>query len=288
MNKQKVVVIFNPAARGDKARSTESTLRSIARGADLWPTEAPGQGVRLAQEASAQGYQVVVAAGGDGTINEVVNGIAAYPVMLGILPIGTMNVFAYELGLPLKRIRKCWEVIQAGNVAEIDLARANGRYFVQLAGVGLDAQAVAATDINMRRTIGPLSYVLAAAQVMSHPPPRLQITGLAGRHFEASFALIGNGRHYGGPFCLFTQAHNRDGLLDLLVFRNLGYLDMFRYLQGLLLGKPEQLPDVEYLQVPAVSVTSDRDTPVEVDGEVLMRTPVHFELAPARLRVLVP
>lgn len=288
MNKQKVVIIFNPAAKGDKARSVESTLRSIVEDAELWPTDGPGQANCLAQRAAAEGYEVVVAAGGDGTINEVVNGIAQCPVALGILPVGTMNVFAYELGLPLSQIRDCWEVIRRGNVAEIDLALANNQYFVQLAGVGLDAQAVEATDLTMRRTIGPLSYVLAAAQVIGHPPPRLQIGCASGQRLEASFALIGNGRHYGGPFCIFTQAHNRDGLLDLLVFRNQGYLDLFRYLQGILLGKPEQVPDIEYLQVPAVSVTSDQDTPVEIDGEVSMRTPVHFQLAPKRLRVLVP
>jgi diacylglycerol kinase (ATP) len=288
MNKQKVVVIFNPAAKGDKARSVENMLRSIVRGAALWPTDSPGQGIRLAEQAVHHGYEVIVAAGGDGTINEVVNGIAGRPVTLGILPVGTMNVFAHELGLPSERIRQCWKIIEDGHVAEIDLARANDQFFVQLAGVGLDARAVEATDVTMRRTIGPLSYLLAALQVISDPPPCLQIACAGGRRFEASFALIGNGRHYGGPFSVFTQAQNDDGRLDLLVFRNQGYLDLFRYLQGILAGKPEQMPGVEYLQVPALSVVSDQDTPVEVDGEVSLRTPVRFELAAKRLRVLVP
>lgn len=288
MNKQKVVVIFNPAAKGEKARSVENTLRSIVSGATLWPTNGRGQGIRLAEQAVHDGYGVVIAAGGDGTINEVVNGIAGWPVTLGILPTGTMNVFAYELGLPLEQLRKCWEVIEDGHVAEIDLARANDQFFVQLAGVGLDARAVEATDLTIRRTIGPLSYVLAALQIISSPPPRLQIACADGRQFEASFALIGNGRHYGGPFPVFSQAQNNDGRLDLLMFRNQGYLHIVRYLQGILAGKPEQMPDVEYLQVPALSVVSDQDTPVEVDGEVSLRTPVRFELAPKRLRVLVP
>ena len=94
MNKQNIVVIFNPAAKGEKARSVENTLRSIVRGAALWPTDGPGQGIRLAEQAVHDGYEVIVAAGGDGTINEVVNGIAGWPVTLGILPVGTMNVFA--------------------------------------------------------------------------------------------------------------------------------------------------------------------------------------------------
>jgi diacylglycerol kinase (ATP) len=288
MNKQKVVVIFNPAAKGDKARFVENNLRSIARNVELWATDGPGQALALARQAVAQGSDVVVAAGGDGTINEVVNGIADSSVALGVLPLGTMNVFAYELGLPLPQIQKCWEVIEQGRIKKIDLPSANHQFFVQLAGVGLDAQAVEATDGSMRRNMGPFSYLVSAAQVISLPPPRLEVACGGGRQFEASFVLIGNGRHYGGPFSVFTQAANDDGLLDVLAFRNQGYADMFRYLQGLLLGKPEQVPDIEYLQTASVLVNSNQDTPVEVDGEVSLRTPVCFALSPRQLRVLVP
>ncbi len=286
MNK-KIAVIFNPAARGDKARLLAESLPAAASEAEFWPTEAPGEALELARGAVAQGYDVVVAAGGDGTVNEVVNGLALSPVTLGVLPMGTMNVFAYEIGLPAD-LDGCWDVIQNGRVTEVDLARANDHYFIQLAGVGLDAQAVEATDTTIRRTIGPLSYVLGAAQVIGQTPPKLEIDCGDGTTLAGSFALIGNGRHYGGPFNVFSQAHNGDGLLDLLVFHNQGYLDVIRYLQGLLSGKPEALADVDYLQVRAATISSDQDTPVEIDGEVTMRTPVRFEMAEKRLRVLVP
>ncbi|HEY0790189.1 MAG TPA: diacylglycerol kinase family protein [Chthoniobacterales bacterium] len=288
MNKQKVAVIFNPAAKGEKARFVENSLRSVARNVEWWATDGPGQALELARRAAVQGSEVVVAVGGDGTINEVVNGIAGSPAILGVLPVGTMNVFAYELGLPQQQIQKCWEVIEQGKVKRIDLPSANHQYFVQLAGVGLDAQAVEATDGTLRRSIGPFSYLLSAAQVLGQPPPRLEVRCGGGQRFEASFVLIGNGRHYGGPFPVFTQAANDDGLLDVLAFRNQGYADMFRYLQGLLRGKPEQVPDIEYVQTASVLVSSNQDTPVEVDGEVSLRTPVRFGLSPQPLRVLVP
>src|SRR5258708_17336134 len=92
-------------------------------------------------------------------------------VLLSVLPLGTMNVFAYELGIRSSQLKKCWELIQQGQPKTVDLVLANQSYFVQLAGIGLDALAVQATDLQMRKTIGPVSYLLSAAQVIGRPAP---------------------------------------------------------------------------------------------------------------------
>ena len=105
-------------------------------------TERRGHAAALAEQAAADGLDVVVALGGDGTVNEVVNGLAGSKIALGLLPIGTVNVFAMELGLPSHNLELCWDVIQGENERLADLPSANGKYFVQLAGVGLDAQVV--------------------------------------------------------------------------------------------------------------------------------------------------
>ncbi|MBV9674660.1 MAG: diacylglycerol kinase family lipid kinase, partial [Verrucomicrobia bacterium] len=254
MDKNKVCIIFNPAARGEKAQFLLSRLATLAKEVIIESTQVPGEATKLAINAVKAGFEAVVAAGGDGTINEVVNGIGESGVKLGILPIGTMNVFAYELGLPINEVGRCWEIILQGRLRKIDLALANDQYFVQLAGVGLDAQVLLETDLGQRRMVGPLSYVVSAAHAMSRPAPQLQVTIPGLNTAQASFVLVGNGRNYGGPFCFFPGAKNDDGLLDVLLFKSQGYFEMFRYLQQMLLGNHSTNSDLEYLQCTSLTI----------------------------------
>ena len=233
-----------------------------------------------------KGFTTVVAAGGDGTINEVVNGLSGSQVKLGILPVGTMNVFASELGLPM-RLKEAWKVIQAGHTRDIDLACANRQYFIQLAGVGLDAQVVKETSWQAKRNLGPLSYVISAAQIMARKPPVLHVEA-DGESIDGSFVLIGNGRFYGGPLPFFRDARFDDGLLDVLVFKNQSHLDIARYLAHILVGQHSRLGDVRYLQTKKLHVSSEVAVPVEVDGELAAELPMTFRISSRKLRVLVP
>jgi len=283
----KTIVILNPAARSERAAGLCRNLEEIV-GPDvvLRRTSKPGEARSLARQAVAKGFQRVIVAGGDGTINEVVNGIAGSSVTLGILPMGTMNVFAAELGLP-KGIKECWEVIQAGATRIIDLPEAANHAFVQMAGVGFDAQALKETSRDAKRNLGPLSYVISAAQVAARKPPQL-IVEAEGVSREGSFVLIGNGRYYGGPFPVFRNAKIDDGLLDVIVLKNVGHIDLIRYLQGVLFGTHLGMNDVDYFQTASLTVTSEQEVPVEVDGEVIGNVPVTFQCARQRLRVLIP
>jgi diacylglycerol kinase (ATP) len=287
MDKVKLAIIFNPAARGEKARSLEEKVRSLIGADPFLVTSRPGETVELARQLAQEGYLTIVAAGGDGTVNEVVNGIAGLDVSLGVLPMGTVNVLACELDLPTTQLEQCWEIIQEGFTRSIDLAMANDQYFVQLAGVGLDALAVRETDLNMRKTIGPISYVFAAAQIIGRPAPRLEICFDERETIGGCFVLVGNGRFYGGPLSFFPNAKNDDGLLDVLVFKHQGYLDIIRYLQGVLVGNHADFADIEYRQIHSLRVISDRRIPVEIDGEVRFHTPVQFRIGQHQLRVHV-
>src|ERR1700745_1252175 len=198
MDKVKLAIIFNPAARGEKARLLEEKLRFLTGANTFLTTSRAGEAGELAGQLAQEGYSTIVVAGGDGTINEVVNAIAGLEVSLGILPIGTMNVLAWELGLPTAQLEQCWEIIQQGSIRSIDLAMANDQYFVQLAGIGLDALAVRETDLNFRKTIGPISYIFAAAQIIGRPAPRLEICFNERETMGGCFVLVGNGRFYGG------------------------------------------------------------------------------------------
>lgn len=250
-------------------------------------TSAAGDAEAMAERGVEQGFKTIVAAGGDGTVNEVVNGIAESGVELGILPVGTMNVFAAELGIPNK-LEAAWGVIEQGRVREIDLPHCNGEYFVQLGGVGLDAQVVKATSLESKKALGPLSYVLSLAQISAQTPPQLQIAVEGAGEREGRFVLVGNGRFYGGPLVLFKEAQLDDGLLDVVIFKNQSPWDVIRYVQAIVFGNHPELPDVEYFQAPSVQISGPEGIPYEIDGELSGNLPCRFSFAPTKLRVRVP
>lgn len=284
----RILIILNPAARGEKAGRLLERIRALAVGAEVRVTGESGDATRLAAEGAAEGFRTIVAAGGDGTINEVVNGMAPSGATLGILPVGTMNVFASELGIPGGDPAGAWEVIQRGNTISVDLPMANGTYFIQLAGVGLDAEVVRQTTPDSKRALGPLSYLLTLAQVAATKPPPVVVEDGSGVRREGSFVLIGNGRFYGGPFPLFKNASMGDGLLDVVVFKNQSHWDVARYFQAIAFGTHPGLPDVEYFQTAYARISSCGGVPVELDGEIACELPCEFRVPERRLRVLAP
>jgi len=282
------IVILNPAAHSDRANRWRDHVELLARDCPVRATAQPGEAEVFARHAAAEGFKKIVAAGGDGTVNEVVNGLAGSAATLGLLPVGTVNVFATELGLPVNDLQSCWQIIQADHTRVVDLPRANKKYFVQLAGVGLDAQAVKETSLALKRSLGPISYLISAAQIAARQPPRLFLESENSPISESSFVLIGNGRHYGGPFPFFKHALNDDGLLDVVAFKQLGYLEIIKYLQDVFFSSEIRLPEVEYFQTSRVRITSAEEVPVEVDGELVGNCPVEFAVREQRLRVLAP
>lgn len=284
----KTLVILNPAARSDKAIRLRERIDALSGGAPMRLTSEAGDARRIASDAVREGFEVIIAAGGDGTLNEVVNGIGNAPVRLGILPVGTMNVFATELDIPQGNLERAWAVIEQGRIIEVDLPQANDTHFIQLAGVGLDAEVVRKTTADSKRALGPLSYLLTLVQVAAHKPSRVVLEAEGGRIREGSFALIGNGRLYGGPFPVFKRASLFDGLLDVLVFQNQSHWDVVRYFQAIAFGTHPQLPDVEYFQTSTLRVTSSGDVPVELDGEIAGMLPCLFSMSAQKLRVLAP
>ena len=276
-------VIFNPAARGEKSQRLRRFLESKkSDSVMLAPTQCPGDATRLA--ATAGDHEVVVAAGGDGTINEVINGLNG--AALGVLPLGTVNVFAREMKIPL-RLEAAWALIESGHRRAIDLpcAEAGGkrRYFCQLAGVGFDAQAVRTASWELKKKVGPLSYVWAGLRTLGdrHAPVEIQPQGVAG-----PAVLVGNGRFYGGRFRMFPRAKLDDGLLDVCVFKKCGYLDWLRYGPAIWFGVHPKCRDVEYFQ--ANEFSCNAAVPFELDGEDAGDGPVRFTVMPRALRVIAP
>ena len=291
---------MNPAARSTKAARMVERVRRLQPAPEIHLTEYAGHASVLAEQLAGDGADVVVAVGGDGTVNEVLQGICkvnatrpdpATHAILGTLPAGTMNVFACELGFGgPSNIVTPWHFINEGAVTEIDLWKANETYFLQLAGVGVDAEIVKRTTWEMKKRYGPLSYVLSALQVLRQPLPRitLQVPGEADR--LGCLALIGSGRHYGGPFKVFPQASNSDGKLDVLLFEEgkISLRHMVHLVRGVLTGSYDGANGLSSLQAEQFTITCEPGTAVELDGELCGGTPVTFQKAGFRLRVAAP
>jgi len=282
-------VIFNPAARGEKARRARQFLAGV--GATLLPTQAPGHARQLAAQAVAEGARCIVAAGGDGTINEIVNGMDGAASPLGILPLGTANVFARELRIPLN-LRAAWDVVEAGRTRTVDLgcAEAAGQpqRFVQLAGVGFDAMAVRAVNWKLKKKLGPLSYVWAGLRAQRDCRTRVEVLVDGAVRASGKAVLIGNGRLYGGWFQVFPNAQLEDGRLDVCVFENCRYLDLWRYMQAVVRGAHGRLPDVQCFPASQFECRAAAPVPFEADGELAGECPVRFSVQPGALQVLAP
>jgi diacylglycerol kinase (ATP) len=295
----RICVIFNPTARGDKARRFRRHLDEIASQCALKSTSGPGDARKLAAEAVKEGFGIVVAAGGDGTVNEVLNGIGDVPsgfdrTRLGVLPLGTVNVFARELGIP-SRLEKAWEIIRAGHETMIDLPTvefsSNGerkcRFFAQLAGAGLDARAIELVKWQVKKAIGPLAYVMAGMHALLGPPAAISVS-VGSQTATGGLVLIGNGRLYGGEFRLFPKADLRDGLLEVCVLPRVTWMTLARCSPGLLLrGRlPESVTQV--FQAPSLNLTSPVPAPVQIDGELIGHLPATFSMARSKLKVMAP
>jgi YegS/Rv2252/BmrU family lipid kinase len=291
----RICVIFNPAARGNKARHFRHHLDAIGSQCALKATAAPGDARRLAAEAVGDGYDLIAAAGGDGTLNEVLNGIGDAPdgfarARLGALPLGTVNVFARELKIPL-RLERAWEILRRGNEINIDLPRvefsANGRterrYFVQLAGAGLDARAIELVDWRHKMKVGPLAYVIAGLKVLRETKPIITAQASAGK-FTGELVLIGNGKFYGGPFEIFPQADLRDGMLDICIFPRVDFPTLLRGAPGLVARR--KLPEKLVRRFHAAAFELSGESGFELDGEWAGKLPVKFSVEREKLRVV--
>ncbi len=294
----KPCVIFNPAARGNKAHGFRAHLAEIAHTASLKPTTCAGDARRLAYESVAEGYDTIVAAGGDGTLNEVLNGIAdahALPnVRLGVLPLGTVNVFAKELSIP-SELDKAWRVILAGRDRVIDAAWADystggkpcRRYFAQLAGAGLDSRAIELVDWGLKKRIGPLSYVVAGLKALAGPLPDIEITN-GPETARGQLVLIGNGKFYGGRFAVFPRADLTDGLLEAVVYPKVNLECVARGGWGMLTGNFHSGSNTRQLRGAHFALSCAASVFFQLEGENVARLPVTFGLDPLALRALVP
>lgn len=285
-------LIANPAAGGGaRLAAVRALLEQEGLDAESRLTEGPGSGRAIAREAAARGAAGVIACGGDGTIGEVASGLAGTGVPLGILPAGTMNLFAREIGIP-RRLDAAVAIIAAGRTRAIDLGRVGDRTFVLCAGAGLDARVVAAVSGPLKSRLGKFSYALRApleALRYSYPPFRVIVDG--GPALQATQAILANVRRYADNYEVAPAATPDDGLLDACLFLGRGLRDYARYAAHLRRGRHLMLDDVRLYKGKSFVLrpVDARDrVPFQVDGDYLCDLPVEVQTLPGAVSVFAP
>jgi YegS/Rv2252/BmrU family lipid kinase len=295
----RICVIFNPSAKGEKARRFQHHLDAIGADCTLKLTQTVGDARRLAGEAVRDNFETIVAAGGDGTLNEVINGIGDEPsglerTRLGLLPLGTVNVFAKELGIPIKT-GLAWQTIRRRRETLIDLpavefssgGSTERRYFAQLAGTGLDARAIEMVSWPLKKKFGPLAYVVAGLKALLGK--QSQITAAAATTTDTGeLILIGNGRFYGGRFTIFPEADVRDGLLEVCVFPRVNWLTLALCAWPLLTSGFLPKNAVRRFRSSGLTLASSSQAALELDGDLVGYLPATFSMTHQKLRVIVP
>jgi diacylglycerol kinase (ATP) len=300
------LLIHNPNAGsgGNSRRRTLGQARrifsSVGIEAELIETRGPGDATQMAERATTEGRQLVIACGGDGTLNEVVNGLAAqqngHRVALALLPGGTANILAKELRLPWD-IPGAAERLIRGEVKDIALGLATPleqperkRYFLSVAGAGPDGMIVYSIDLDLKARVGILAYWWQGArEVFRYKFPHFRVV-TGDERLDASLIVVGRTKHYGGPFKITTEADLYADQFELMALTTRSGFRYLSYLPPLYMGKLRGIEGVHYWKTKSIVCEPLDSNPVyaQIDGEPLARLPVEFKIVPQALKLLIP
>jgi diacylglycerol kinase (ATP) len=274
-----------------KIKLIEQGMATAGLAYDLTETTHPNHGLELARQAAEEGWRVIIAAGGDGTINEVVNGMmhGTGRSALGIIPFGSANDLADVLDLPRDVTSAC-QRIAANNMRTIDVGLVNGRYFVNNSAIGLEAMVTVMQD-QMRHIQGTPRYIVAALKTIIKAQSWYMRLEWDKGIFEGPVVLVsvGNSHRTGGAFYMTPQAKLDDGLLDFIYAIDMSRWQMLRLLPQTFSGKHINHALIAYLQTKTLSVKATPATAIQADGEIIDKTAteIHYRILPQKLQVIV-
>ena len=287
---RRVLVIVNPTAgprRRGRARLAIETLGRLGAHVVVRETTCRGDAERFAAEASLRDFDVIAAAGGDGTIGEAANGLGPDSPPLAIIPLGTANVLASELGLPLDPAAAAG-VIASAQPSPIFCGVADGRRFLQMAGVGFDAHVVEGVSARLKRWTGKGAYVWRMAVELARYPFPEFLLELDGAPFRAASVIVAKGHFYGGRFTAAPAARPESPSFEVVLFRRAGRVGALRAAAALGLDRLSRLPEVEVRTARRIAIHGPAGEPVQADGDLIGRLPMRFEIGAERLWTLRP
>jgi diacylglycerol kinase (ATP) len=295
----RIAIIFNPVAGRSRRLVLEDVCdRLAARGwtVELKPTGARGDAERFAAEIAdlppVARPDLLAVAGGDGTIGEAINGLVAarsmVPLPIGIIPMGTANVLAAEIGLAVD-VDAIAAALDARRTEAIYIGRANGRAFTLMAGVGVDAHVVAQLDVDLKRRIGKAAYVIGAMKQLFHfgfPNYRVRIDH--GPILDVASVIVAKGRFYGGKHIVAPLARLDQPSFQVCLFERKGIFHMLRYALALASGSLPRASGYRVLEGKHVVVEGPAGDPVQGDGDILAHLPVVMDLVATPIALVVP
>jgi diacylglycerol kinase (ATP) len=288
------VIIANPASgfmpvQAGRMQDTLTFLRSHGWRVDLWFTQGPGDGSELARKAVEQHADIVIAAGGDGTINDIIQGLVGSETALAVLPTGTVNVWAREMGIPLD-INGARQVLVNGQTRHVDVGRINGRYFLLMVGIGFDGEITQAVENKPLKRLGVVGYALAILWFgpgYKGFPVVVNNNGVVVKT-RALQIFIGNTQLYAGAFKFTWQARLDDGLLDLCIVRKRSLPGYFIVLSDFILRRDQRRMWVRYDQFTSIQIDTPKPIAYQIDGDYGGYTPATLSIAQGALKVVVP
>jgi len=290
----RAALIFNPKAGRGKSKQLQlphvvSRLEEGGMVVTPMPTERIGHAYDLSRSAASDGYDLVIAWGGDGTLNEVAFGLAGGDTRLGVLPGGTVNVFARETGIPLK-LDGAIDVLVHGTPQRIPLGLANDRPFLLMAGLGLDGEVVYRLKAGFKSALGALAFWLDGFRLLASyrmAPLRIRV---GDEEMEGTGVIAGKIRRYGPRYVITPDAKLDEARLDVVVFTGKNRRDYLRYLIGVLLGFHLKFGDVRHFKTSAVDIDVPSGDPVryQLDGEPSGYAPLKLRVMDRALVVILP
>lgn len=301
----RALLIYNPNAKSGKSVCLIPEIIEFFKKNHIYlntyETTAPGDATEKAGKSKYE-YDTIIAGGGDGTINEVINGIMSAdtnhtdstnknkkPARLGIIPLGTENVLAQELKIPLDCLKACQKII-SGKTIKADLGlvktKEKQRYFILMAGIGFDAHIAKKVEPKLKELLGSAAYVLTGMkEILGYTPNKMTVK-INGNSFEGYYVIVGNIKLYGGYMMLTHRASINDGFLDVCMLQSKDLLNFFKFLFGIVIKQHEIFDDVKYIKVKKVVIESEKPVLVHVDAEIIGTTPVEIEVCPQILEII--
>lgn len=290
---KETLVIVNPTAHNVPPRKrldeADDWLRAEGWRVDWRETEGPGGATDLAAGAAERRLPLVFVCGGDGTLNEAANGLAGSDTALAPIRAGTVNVWAKEIGIPRRPVAAVKAAVE-GEHRRIDLGRAGERYFLLMAGYGLDGAIARRVRLGLKTRLGAATYAIAAVrEALRYRSSPVTVRFDGEEHAAEVLMLVaGNTRNYAGLVEITRQAQVDDGLLDVCVFQGKGTLDIVLHALRTLLRRHLRSKKVLYRKARRLQLAWDEPLPVQLDGDAYELSPTAVEIVPGALWVTVP
>jgi len=284
-------IVHNPRAGPAARHFYDATLSSLKRSGsaiEIVETARHGEGMTAAANAARSGcFDAIVAAGGDGTLHDVAEGIIGHSLPLGIIPTGTGNVFAQEINLP-QSADELAKTLREGEAHAIPVGQVNGRPFLFMVGVGFDAEAVRLFESGTTRELGRFGFVWPVLRALRFYKDRPLHVKTRQTETVAQWVIVTRAKRYAGGFMLAPDADLHDSQFQVLRMGGIGPLSRFRQLAALAIGGLRYDPQVSIEPANWVRIEGDPNTPVQIDGEVLGELPLEIGLHAEQLRIIMP